>query len=71
MIFLIFYQISRFSLVSKFKWILARKVSGLMVQVGYDVALTRRKSGVQIPVGPFLSSKKGSSLHGFIPIALN
>ena len=50
-------QISRLFLVSKFKWFSSRNVSGLMVQIGYDVALTRRKSRVQIPVGPFLASK--------------
>ncbi|EGG41781.1 Hypothetical protein Nlim_1305 [Candidatus Nitrosarchaeum limnium SFB1] len=46
-------QISRLSPVSKFKWFSSRKVFGLMVQIGYDVALTRRKSRVQIPVGPY------------------
>jgi hypothetical protein len=44
-------------LVSKFKWFSSRNVSGLMVQIGYDVALTRRKSRVQIPVGPYIASK--------------
>ncbi|CAE6492493.1 hypothetical protein NUZ5A_50043 [Candidatus Nitrosotenuis uzonensis] len=31
---------------------MTRSFAGPMVQIGYDVALTRRKSRVQIPVGP-------------------
>lgn len=39
-------------MLSRFKWILSMLSLGLIVQIGYDVALTRRRSGVQIPVGP-------------------
>ena len=44
--------------LSKFKWFLTRKFAGSMVQVGYDVALTRRKSRVQIPVDPYFIHKQ-------------
>lgn len=49
--FLYFY----FERFSKFKFILTWSLLGFIVQVGYDVALTRRRSRVQIPVDPFFS----------------
>jgi hypothetical protein len=35
-----------------------KEIAGSMVQVGYDVALTRRKSRVQIPVDPYFIHKQ-------------
>ncbi len=42
--------------------VFSEDIFGSMVQVGYDVALTRRKSRVQIPVDPFLKPTKTSKL---------
>ena len=41
--------------------VFSKKFAGSMVQVGYDVALTRRKSRVQIPVDPFTFNGTNSS----------
>jgi len=44
-----------------------------MVQFGYDVALTRRRSGVQIPVGPYplMGLKYGSQHREILKISID